>query len=118
RLFNLGAVARGLIRGVSARYRYQSGAAEGEAAARLLRDLFGASFPLPTLDPVWLRWNDALVPRLAHTIYQDRAFDLPPILRHPLEDAECSNQELLDHCRAPGEHARGCWLLDLLLGKV
>ena len=34
-----------------------------------------------------------------------------------LEDAGCTNQDILAHCRKPGEHVRGCWVVDLLLGK-
>jgi len=49
--------------------------------------------------------------------YQMPSFDRLPNLADALEDAGCRNADLLDHCRQPGEHVRGCWLLDLLLGK-
>ena len=39
------------------------------------------------------------------------------ILADALEDAGCDNADLLDHCRRPGEHVRGCWVVDALLGK-
>lgn len=84
----------------------------------LLRDAFG---PLPfrriALDPRWLAWNDGTVPKLALAIYEDRAFDRLPVLADALEEAGCGCAEILGHCRGPGPHARGCWVVDLLLDK-
>ena len=54
--------------------------------------------------------------RPAH-FYDDRAFHDMPILADALEDAGCTNADLLDHCRGPGPHVRGCWAVDLLVGK-
>jgi hypothetical protein len=54
---------------------------------------------------------------LAQSIYTDRAFDRMPILADALEDAGCDNADILNHCRQPGEHVRGCWAVDLILGK-
>lgn len=65
----------------------------------------------------WLTWNDGTVPRIARRIYEDRAFDLMPILADALEDAGCADEAILGHCRSGGSHVRGCWLLDILLGK-
>jgi hypothetical protein len=83
-----------------------------------LRDIFG---PLPfhtvTIDPAWLRWNHGTVPTLARRIYEDRAFHDLPILADALEDAGCTDAAILDHCRQPGGHARGCWVVDLILGQ-
>ena len=39
------------------------------------------------------------------------------ILADALEDAGCTDSEILNHCRWPGSHIRGCWVLDLLLSK-
>jgi hypothetical protein len=55
--------------------------------------------------------------RLAETIYLDRAFDRLPILADALEEAGCTNAEVLAHCRGPVPHVRGCWVVDLLLEK-
>ncbi len=66
---------------------------------------------------MWLAWNDGAIPKMAQAIYDDRAFDRLPILADALEDAGCDNQEILDHCRSNGEHVRGCWVVDLILGK-
>jgi hypothetical protein len=84
----------------------------------LLRDLFG---PLPfhevRIDPSWLVWNNGIVQRLAEGIYQERAFERMPVLGDALEEAGCGDEDILRHCREQGPHARGCWVLDLLLGK-
>ena len=55
--------------------------------------------------------------QIAQAIYDDRAFDRMPILADALEDAGCMDQTILNHCRQSGEHVRGCWVVDLLLGK-
>jgi hypothetical protein len=62
-------------------------------------------------------WLSSSVVSLAQAIYDDRTFDRLPILADALEDAGCTNQDILNHCRQPGEHCRGCWVVDLLLGK-
>jgi len=81
----------------------------------LLREIFG---PLPfrpiTLDRACLT---NIVVSLANAIYDDRAFDRLPILADALEDSGCTNADILNHCRKPGEHVRGCWVVDLILGK-
>jgi hypothetical protein len=56
-------------------------------------------------------------PKITQGIYNDRAFDRLPILADALEDAGCDNADILNHCRQPGEHVRGCWVVDLILGK-
>ena len=93
--------------------------AECAAQCRLLRDIFG-SLPfglLPSLNPAVLAWNGGTVKRLAETVYEERAFDRLPILADALEDAGCTDAAILDHCRSGGPHVRGCWVVDLLLGK-
>lgn len=90
---------------------------ERQAQTNLIREVLPNPFRrLPVLGPV-LRWNDNYVPSLAQTIYDCRDFSLTPTLADVLEDAGCDNADILDHCRQPGEHARGCWVVDLLLGK-
>jgi hypothetical protein len=83
----------------------------------VVRDVLGNPFRLISLDPSWLEWNGGVVGNLAEAIYQERAFDRLPILADALEDAGCDNADLLGHCRGGGEHVRGCWVVDLLLGK-
>jgi hypothetical protein len=56
---------------------------------------------------------------LAQGIYTDRDFSAMPILADALQDAGCENDDVLAHCRDANQlHARGCWVLDLLLGKT
>jgi hypothetical protein len=90
---------------------------ERSAQGHLLRDLFGNPFRPAAADPTWLAWNDGTVRRVAETMYQERAFDRPPILADALEEAGCDDDDILAHCRSEGPHVRGCWVLDLLLGK-
>jgi hypothetical protein len=86
--------------------------------ASLLNDIFGNPFrSLPAIDPTVLAWNDGTVRKLAQGIYDERAFDRLTVLADALEEAGCSDPDILRHCRQPGEHVRGCWVLDLLLGK-
>ncbi len=89
----------------------------GQAA--LLRDLVGPLpfRPLPQVRPGWLAWEGGTVPKLATAVYEERAFDRLPVMADALEEAGCAEAELLAHLRGPGPHARGCWALDLLLGK-
>jgi hypothetical protein len=49
--------------------------------------------------------------------FENPSWEQVQILADALEDSGCTNQEILNHCRRPGEHARGCWCLDLILGK-
>jgi hypothetical protein len=82
--------------------------------ADLVRDIVGNPFRPAKLNWSWLT-PDALA--LARTIYDDRAFDRLPILADALEEAGCTDADLLAHCRGLGPHARGCWAVDLLLGR-
>jgi hypothetical protein len=90
---------------------------ESAAQAFYLRDLIGNPFRFVAIEQVSLRWNDGTVPKIAQTIYDERAFDRMPILADALEDAGCHNADILNHCRSGGDHVRGCWVVDLLLGK-
>ncbi len=83
----------------------------------LLHDIFGNPFRTLTIAPSWLSWNNVTIPKLAPGIYTNRAFDRLPILADALEVAGCDNADILAHCRNGGEHVRGCWVVDLLLGK-
>jgi hypothetical protein len=100
--------------------------AEERAQSRLLLDLYGdPGQPFTTLDPSWLAWEGGLIPRLAQAIYEERAFDQLPVLADALEDAGCpagsagdrASQAILQHLRGPGPHARGCHILDAILGR-
>jgi hypothetical protein len=90
----------------------QKSLAEEEAV--LAREIFGNPFRPLACDPAWLT-TDVLA--LARGIYDERAFDRMPILADALQDAGCTNDDVLNHCRAEAVHVRGCWVVDLLLGK-
>jgi hypothetical protein len=84
----------------------------------LLRDIFAVPFhPPPPVSSTILAWDNGTVLKLAQSIYDEGAFDRLPILADALADAGCDDADILRHCREPGEHVRGCWVIDLLLGK-
>lgn len=87
---------------------------EGCAQDALLRDIFGNPFRPVTLDRACLSPTAVF---LARIIYDERAFDRLPELAALLDSAGCMNADVLEHCRTPGQHVRGCWAVDLLLGK-
>jgi hypothetical protein len=89
-------------------------AAEWRRQSDALRCIFGNPFRPLTVD---LSWLTSTVLILAQGIYDDSAFDRLPILADALQDAGCDSAEVLGHCRGLGPHARGCWVVDLLLGK-
>jgi hypothetical protein len=82
---------------------------------RQLRCVFGDPFVPAAADPAWLAWQGGTVPRLARMVHDEQAFERMPILADALEEAGCADAAILDHCRQPAEHVRGCWVLDLLL---
>lgn len=85
-----------------------------EVGPAILRDIIGNPFRPVTFDPAW---QTSTVTALAQAIYEEQAFDRLPILADALEDAGCTTADILGHCRGDGEHVRGCWVVDLVLGK-
>jgi hypothetical protein len=83
----------------------------------LLCDIIGDYFRPAAVAPAWFAWNDGAIPKLAQAIYDARAFERMPQQADALEAAGCSDADILAHCRTPGEHVRGCWVVDLLLRK-
>ena len=85
---------------------------------QVIWDIMG---PLPfrpvAAEAAWLTWNGGMVTKLARGIYEERAYDRLPVLADALEEAGCAEAELLGHLRSAGPHVRGCWALDLILGK-
>jgi hypothetical protein len=84
------------------------------AVCGLLRDIIGNPFRPVTFDPSW-RTPEALA--LARAVYDERRFEDLPVLADALEEAGCADRDILGHCRGKGEHARGCWVVDLVLDK-
>jgi len=95
------------------------GAMTAGAAVRagLLRDIFGNPFRPFALAASCLTWRDGLIPGMAATIYEERRYEDLPILADALEEAGCTDQAILRHCRSRRVHVRGCWVVDVLLGK-
>ena len=66
-------------------------------------------------DPDWLTGKGGQAVRVARVIYEERRWGDLPVLADALEEAGCADREILDHCRRPGEHGPGCWVIDLFL---
>jgi hypothetical protein len=81
----------------------------------LTRCIFANPFRPVAINRSWL--NSSVI-QLARAIYEERRFGDLPILADALEEAGCTDPAILAHCRGPGPHARGCWVLDLILGKT
>ena len=79
--------------------------------ANFLRDIFGNPFRPVSFSP---RWRTDISLALAHQMYKSRNFDAMPILADALQDAGCDSDDILAHCRGPGPHVRGCWVVDLV----
>lgn len=90
---------------------------EEAAQCALLRCLFGNPFRTVPWDPTWLSWHDALLVSMARRMYESGDFADMPVLADALEEVGCTDAAVLNHCRQAGEHVRGCWVVDLLLGK-
>jgi hypothetical protein len=83
--------------------------------ADLARDIIGNPFRPVAFDPEW-RTSTAVL--LARRMYDARDFAPMPVLADALQDAGCEHADILAHCRGPGPHVRGCWVVDLVLGKA
>jgi hypothetical protein len=104
--------------------RLAARAVEQSFQCDLLRDIFGNPFRRIVFCSAWLSWNDSIVVRLAQAAYDDRILPAGTldntrllILADALEEAGCTDEQILTHLRSGGEHYRGCWVIDLLLGK-
>lgn len=99
-------------------YREASWRPSWDAARRtesgLVREIFGNPFSPVAIDPSWLT---ATVLELARQMYESGDFSPMPMLANALQDAGCDNNDILNHCRSEAVHVRGCWVVDLLLGK-
>ena len=83
--------------------------------AAFVREIFGNPFRPVVFSP---SWRTSTVLALAAQMYESRDFSAMPILADALQDAGCDNEDVLSHCRDAGApHVRGCWVVDLVLGK-
>ena len=81
----------------------------------LFKEIFGNPFHRIKFDK---KLRTSTVALLARGIYDERTFDQLPILADALQDADCDNDDILNHFRDPNAtHVRGCWAVDLVLGK-
>jgi hypothetical protein len=87
---------------------------ERTGQCELLREIFGNPFQPISIASDWLT---PTVVQMAQAIYEDRAFDRLPALADALEYAGCENADIMIHCRTEWPHVRGCWVVDLILGK-
>jgi hypothetical protein len=85
--------------------------------AELVREILGYPLHQVAVDPAWLYHDDRAVITMAQQIYDYRSFERMPLLAWAFEDAGCACEAIIRHCRQRGRHVRGCWLLDLVLGK-
>jgi hypothetical protein len=83
--------------------------------AEILLDIFSNPCRPAVVDASWLA---PVVVAFAHSIYNTNTFHHLPILADALEEAGCTDAAILGHCRGAGPHVRGCWVVDLLLGKT
>jgi hypothetical protein len=94
---------------------YRTPQADGEAVlCDLLRCVLGNPFRVTAFASAW-RTPAAVA--LARTAYEERCFEDIPILADALEEAGCTDEAILSHLRGPGPHVRGCWVVDLVLGR-
>jgi hypothetical protein len=91
----------------------------------LLHDIFGNPFRPVVISPAVLAWNGGTVVRLAQAAYDERQMPAGTldsgrlaVLADALEEAGCSDERVLRHLRSSGKHYRGCFVVDLLLGKA
>jgi hypothetical protein len=90
-------------------------AAEREEQADVLRDVMGNPFSPSSLEVDWLTPD---VVQLAREMYDQRDFKRMWVLADALEKVGCVEATALSHCRRLGEHFRGCWVVDAILGKA
>jgi hypothetical protein len=91
---------------------------EMKKLCQFFREIFGNPFRPVTIERDWLQYNDGVVVKLSQAAYEQRDFDNLPILADALEEAGCTDQDILGHCRQQEAiHVRGCFVVDLLLGK-
>ncbi len=90
----------------------------GQRDSEIWWEVLGNPFRPVSVEPAWLAWSGGAVTALARGIRQDCRFEDLPLLADALEEAGCADESMLEHCRRPGGHMRGCWVIDLLLGKA
>jgi hypothetical protein len=90
---------------------------ELRAIVPLVHEVFGNPFRCAAVASEWLEGTGSRARAMAQVFYDERAFEGLPILADALEEAGCTDTAILDHFRGRAQHYRGCWALDLILGK-
>jgi hypothetical protein len=103
------------VRSVAGNVRREVGDSERVNQVHLLRDIIPNPYRPVAFAPAWQ--TDTAV-SLARGMYESRDFGAMPILADALQDAGCDSDDVLNHCRGPWPHVRGCWVVDLVLGKA
>ncbi len=95
----------------------QALAAERRAQCALFREICNPFWFRVSAAPSWLACREGTVTKMASAIYENQAYEQLPILADALEESSCDDTQLLEHLRGPAPHVKGCWAVDLLLGK-
>jgi hypothetical protein len=90
---------------------------ERRSLCDLIREVFTGLVRPSSFDPAWREHHGGAVLAVARSIYDQRTFSELPVLADALEDASCTDATLLGHLRGLAPHVRGCWALDLVLGR-
>jgi hypothetical protein len=85
---------------------------------RLFREIFTDFFVPADAAQAWLVWDGGALARIARSIHDASRFEDLPVLADALEEAGCTDPTFLDHCRGPGPHVHGCWVVDFLAGQA
>ncbi|MFO0806291.1 MAG: hypothetical protein U0791_24570 [Gemmataceae bacterium] len=88
---------------------------EVQAIVEFALDIFGNPFRPISFSP---EWRTTTTVAIAQGMYESRDFGPMPLLADALQDAGCEVPEIIDHCRRPGPHVRGCRVVDGVLGKA
>lgn len=95
----------------------------------IFRELIGNPFRPWKIQPPWLTPGIRTAPdgssliistasfELAGEIHRKGRFDLLPMLADELESGGLTDPSLIHHCRGEQPHLRGCWAVDLVLGR-
>jgi hypothetical protein len=83
----------------------------------LIREIIGNPFRPVSLDLDRLASDGGEVSSLARSLYEKQDFSGMPILGSAFEKLGCEDPDILAHCRSTTGHARGCWVVDALIGR-
>lgn len=93
--------------------------AEANTQCCILRDLFPRPCSITGIDATPPKWLSGCIPNLSQQIYSEYVIDTEAmkLLAEAIEEADCTDNIIIDHCRSAQTHFRGCWVIDLLLAK-